>query len=130
VHLNQNVQRRRVVRPLLGEASRDPFAVDGMRPMKALGDEPRLVALYPADEVPDDVEVRERVELPLGFLGVALAEMTLSGTICELNGFDGLLFADCDDRHVVGVSPRGECRNANTFANRRQMLRAISHALS
>src|SRR5690606_20247577 len=101
VHLDQDVQRRRVVRPLLGESPRDPFAIDRVRPVKALGDEARLVALDASDEMPDDVEVGERVELRLRFLSVALAEIALSGPIRSLYRFRRLLFADRDDRHIA-----------------------------
>src|SRR5690606_121558 len=123
VHLDQHVQRRREIRALLREPPCDPCAVDRMDPVKPLRDEARLVALDASDEMPDDVELRERIEFRLGFLRIALAEMALSGPICELNRLRGLLFADCDDRHVFGTSACALRRNANTFAYRRQMLR-------
>ena len=130
VHLNHHVQRRRVIRPLLGETSRYALAIDGMYPMKVFRDEASFVRLDAADEMPNDVELGERFDLALCLLHVALAEMTLSGVICALNRISRLLFADCDDRHIVGALACVLCRNANAFADRRQMLRDISHALS
>src|SRR5690606_4201584 len=98
-------------------------------PVKALGDEARLVGLDASDEMPDDVEVGERVELRLRFLSVALAEIALSGPIRSLYRFRRLLFADRDDRHIARASSCAFRRNTNALTNRRQMLRDICHAL-
>ena len=45
VHLDQHVERRREVRPLLVQARRDLRAIDGVHPLKIFGDDPSLVGL-------------------------------------------------------------------------------------
>ena len=78
-HLQQHLQRRRVVRPLRAEPRGDAFAVDGVHPREAFGDLARLVRLQLADEMPARVrQVGQLVDLGRAFLHVVLAEIALA----------------------------------------------------
>lgn len=62
------------------QAARDLRPVHGVHPLEVIGDVPGLVGLDGADEVPNNVQVREGGDLGGRFLDVVLTELALSGS--------------------------------------------------
>ncbi len=78
-HLQQDLERRGVMRSLLVEPLRDPLAIDAVHPVEMRGHVASLVRLQPADEVPGDRQAAQRLELGQRLLQVVLAEIALTG---------------------------------------------------
>jgi len=79
--------------------------------------------------MPRDIEVLQLVHLWNGFLSVTLAEMFLPGFERRCDCLRALLLAYGDDNDTAG-RPRHSLRRArNSFADFRQMVRDLSHAL-
>src|SRR5688572_18433866 len=81
-HLQQDLEPRTIVRPLLGQSRRNPFAIDAVHPVERGRDLPRFVRLHTTDEVPADRQSAQRRELGFDLLQVVLAEIALAGGVC------------------------------------------------
>jgi hypothetical protein len=130
INLQEDVQRRRVMRTLLIQACSNLQSIDRVHPAEALGDGAGLVRLNTAYEVPLDGESGESVHLVERLLHVALAEMALSGAKRSFNYVGRLLLTDsnyCDG--VVSASGADQCVH-HPFANIGEMVRDFSHALT
>ena len=67
------------------QAGRDLGAIDGVNPLEMPRQVPGLVRLDGTDEVPHDLEIRQRGDLRQGLLDVVFAELALA---CRIRGAD------------------------------------------
>ncbi len=79
VDLQADLQRRQMVRSLLGKPFRNLEPVDGMHPLEGFGHRVRLVALQGADEVPLEVRPSDLADLVRAFLHVVFTKSLLPG---------------------------------------------------
>ena len=107
-----------------GQALGDLQAVDAVHPGEVFRDRAGLVALDGADEVPDDIEVCQRIHLRESLLEIALPEVPLTGSMGGADdfGIEGLRHGDqlnvarvaagrpgCGaDPILHGLQPRGQ----------------------
>ena len=82
IDLKTDIQGRHVIGALVGKPSGDPFTIHGMYPVEMFGNGASLVALYRADEMPFQLQIRpilsDRQNLANRFLFIILAEGELS----------------------------------------------------
>ena len=101
---------RRVLLARSGQPLGDLQPIHGVHPVEVPCDRLRLVALNAADEVPAQLEVRERLNLYQCFLQIVLAKVPLS---CGGGGTDGFLtvaLGDGDQRQRLWIPSRGRGR--------------------
>src|SRR3984893_1095054 len=99
VHLQADVEGRRVERALRGEALGDPEPVECVHPGEGFRDRAGLVGLHPPDEVPGELGIAQRGHLGQRLLQVALAEVLEAAAGRKGEPFRGLRLADgkeCD----------------------------------
>ena len=106
------------------QTARDLRSVNGVHPLEVVGDVAGLVGLDGTDEVPDDVEVRQRGDLGGRFLDVVLAELALSRGVC---GSHLGRVACLRHREQPGSGRR---RGASAICRRRQPGENRFHALA
>ena len=82
-----------------------------MDPVKVFGDDPCFIALQVSDEVPGEVEIRQRLDLFDAFLDEVLAECALPGSGGLADLLQGLLLANREQADVGRVPARLDRRD-------------------
>ena len=107
IHLNADLQRRQIIRALLVQALGNFFAVHGVHPVKVLGDQPGLVALYRANAMPlQGLHIRHGTHggnLVDTFLDVVFAKRPLPGQRGFAHRLGGKGFGHREQRHLCGL---------------------------
>ena len=85
VDLDQYVERVGIDGALIRQALRDFGAIEGLHPLKVVGDIARLVRLDRADEMPLQLQVTQRVDFRQRIVQVVLAELGDSTRRCRSN---------------------------------------------
>src|SRR5246127_3810196 len=113
-HLQTDVERRCVVRALLGEPRGDLQAIDGVHPGERFSDRAGLVGLDAPDEVPGKRAILQRIKLLERFLQIALAEVpeAAGGGGAHHFGWLGLGHGKECDRVRIPAGPGGCLRDA------------------
>ena len=109
IDFNKKVEGRKILRTLLGQAPGNPFTVNRLHPVEALGNAARFIGLKRPDEMPFERELRmvlaKPIHLGAPFLSVVFAECAGA----ELRALEKRLRAeglpDSKKRHVAGAPP-------------------------
>ena len=106
LYLDTYIQRRQVRGTLSRQALCGLELVDGVNPVKVLGDEACFITLQVADEMPHEIEVASLLDLGETFLDEVLAKIALPGCGRGANLVERLFFAHCEqaDRRRISFS--------------------------
>ena len=117
LHLNAEIERRRVMRTLFVQARGDALAIDGVDPVEMLGDDARLIGLQLSREVPDQRQILQCSELGLSFLQIVLAEISYAEGGQLPDRERGLSLADRNQPHRLDRAAGVGGRSRDSLAN-------------
>src|SRR5690606_33866422 len=116
VHLQADIQRCQLVRPLGRQSLGDFQAIDAVHPVEMLGDGPGLVRLDRPDEVPDQRQILQFGHLGQGFLQVILPDVLDAGSdrFADVRRCPGLADRHQGDLRGITTGSVRSTQNAHT----------------